>query len=138
MQALKPMHHDYTDDFPISAGVSPLQHDPEAEREQLRREVELMMMEAEQLDELGPERLEDDPTVTNVAHELDLLGKTFLYDISFNHNLSLSSGLDAEDDDITIQDSFLKAIIHGKYAPYPNKLVGQFVIPKQLVIHCQY
>ena len=54
MQALKPTHHDYTDDFLISAGVSPLQHDPEAEQEQLRHEVELMM-EAEQLDELGPE-----------------------------------------------------------------------------------
>ena len=76
--------------------------------------------------------------MTNVAHELDLLGKTFLYDISFNHNLSLFSGLDAEDDDITIQDSFSEALIHGEYAPYPNKLVGQFVIPKQLVIHCQY
>ena len=52
MQALKPIYHGYTDDFPISAGISPLQHDPEAEWEQLHREVELMMMEAEQLDEL--------------------------------------------------------------------------------------
>jgi hypothetical protein len=74
-------HQDY--DFPVSAGISPHQHDAEAEREQLRREVELMMMEAEQLDEMGLDQLEDDPTVTNVAHELSLLGTCIHFVIRF-------------------------------------------------------
>ncbi|KIM79398.1 hypothetical protein PILCRDRAFT_10519 [Piloderma croceum F 1598] len=80
----------------LSAGISPHQHDAEAEREQLRREVELMMMKAEQLDEMGLDQLEDDPTVTNVAHELSLL-----------------------DDDVIIQDSFAETINHGDYYPSP-------------------
>ena len=61
------MNHDYTDDFPISVGISPLQHDVEAEQEQLHCKVELMMMQTMQLDELGLKQLEDDPTMTNMA-----------------------------------------------------------------------
>jgi len=83
MPGLGPVHHDYIDDFPISAGISPHQHDPEAERELLHREVELMMMEAEQLDKVGLEQLEDDPTVTNMAQELYMLGKIILCIILF-------------------------------------------------------
>jgi len=74
-----PMFHNYDEDYLISAGISPQRHDPEDEQEQLCREVELMMMEAEQLDELGPGQLEDDPTVTNITQELDMLGKIVFF-----------------------------------------------------------
>ena len=79
-------HQDY--DFPVSAGIGPHQHDAEAEREQLHCEVELMIMEAEQLDEMGLDQLEDDPTVTNVAHELNLLGTCIHFIVWFTSGYS--------------------------------------------------
>ena len=57
----------------ISAGLVPLTNDPSIENEHLRREVELLMMEAEQYDELGPDHFEDDATTTNVAEHLHSL-----------------------------------------------------------------
>jgi hypothetical protein len=60
-------------DVVIPAGLEPLINDPSIEHERLRREVELLMMEAEQIDELGPEYDEDDATTTNVADHLNSL-----------------------------------------------------------------
>jgi hypothetical protein len=57
----------------ISAGLAPLTNDPSIENERLRREVELLMMEAEQYDELGPDCFEDDATITNVTEHLHSL-----------------------------------------------------------------
>jgi hypothetical protein len=57
----------------ISAGLAPLTNDPLIENERLRREVELLMMEAEQYDELGPDCFEDDATTTNVVEHLHSL-----------------------------------------------------------------
>jgi hypothetical protein len=41
------------------------------------------MMEAEQLDEMGLDQLKDNPTVTNVAHELNLLSTCIHFVIRF-------------------------------------------------------
>jgi hypothetical protein len=60
----------FMDDFIIPAGVAPLTDDPSLEHERLRREVELLMMEAEQIDTLGPEYADDDATITNIVDDL--------------------------------------------------------------------
>jgi hypothetical protein len=57
------------DDLVIPAGIMPLVNDP---HERLRREVELLMMEAEQFDEMGGND-EDDATITNVTEHFHSL-----------------------------------------------------------------
>ena len=59
-----------------------------------------------------------------------MLGKRFICVIQSNPSLFFLSDLDANDDDITVQDSFVDAINKGDYAPYPNKLVSQLIIPE--------
>jgi hypothetical protein len=67
--------NDHPMDYPtIPAHMDPMSHDSEAEREHLRREVELLLMQAEQLDEFGSGEFADDSTVTNIADELQGLG----------------------------------------------------------------
>jgi hypothetical protein len=51
----------------IPAYIEPIIDDPDVERERLRRQVELLMLQAEQRDEFGDELFEDDATVTNTA-----------------------------------------------------------------------
>jgi len=64
------------DDLVIPAGIEPLaDYDSLHERERLRREVELLMMQAEQDDEFGVDGLEDDATVTNVTDNLRHIGQ---------------------------------------------------------------
>jgi len=64
----------------IPTGITPLVDDISFEHERLRREVELLMMEAEQLDEFGPEN-EDDATLTNVIENMQSFSVSCLCDI---------------------------------------------------------
>lgn len=61
------------DDIIIPAWLTPLADDSAIERERLRQEVELLMMEAEQMDEFEPDYFGDDVTTTNVAEHLHSL-----------------------------------------------------------------
>lgn len=64
------------DDLVIPAGIEPFtDYDSLHERERLHREVELLMMQAEQDDEFGVDGLEDDATVTNVTENLWNMGQ---------------------------------------------------------------
>jgi len=47
-----------------------LANDSSIEQEQLQQEVELLMMEAEQMDEFQPDYFEDYATTTNVAEHM--------------------------------------------------------------------
>jgi hypothetical protein len=59
----------------IPADIHPLTgYNSAHERERLRRQVELLMMQAEQDDEFMPDGLEDDTTVTNVTENIQFLG----------------------------------------------------------------
>lgn len=62
------------DNVTIAAGIDPIAHDPVFESERLRRQVELMMMDAEHSDEFGTHDAEDDATVTNVVDGFRSLG----------------------------------------------------------------
>jgi hypothetical protein len=68
------------DNLIIPAGITPLIDDISFEHERLRREVELLMMEAEQLDEFGPEN-EDDATLTNIVENMESFSVSCLCDI---------------------------------------------------------
>jgi hypothetical protein len=58
----------------IPADIQPLaEYNSAHERERLRRQVELLMMQAEQDDEFA-DGLEDDATVTNVSENMHSLG----------------------------------------------------------------
>jgi len=64
------------------------------------------MMEAEQIDELGPDYRDDDATLTNIDDNLDPF-------YVFNQ--------EAEED--AQQDHFIETLADGDYAPYANKIV---------------
>jgi hypothetical protein len=94
------------DDIIIPAGVTPLSNNLSLEHERLRREVELLMMEAEQIVELGPDYRDDDATLTNIDDNLDPF-------YVFNQ--------EAEED--AQQDHFIETLADGDYTPYANKIV---------------
>jgi hypothetical protein len=109
------------DDVVIPAGLAPLIDDPSIEHECLRREVELLMMEAEQIDELGPEHVEDDATTTNVIdhlHSLHVFASSKFYIIP---HYIIGTDQDTEED--AQQDHFMETNVDGDYAPYPNRVV---------------
>lgn len=66
--------------------MEPLVHDPEVERERLRRQVQDMLLEAEHEDEFGRDDDDDDLTVPNIADEFQALGISVL--IFCRHNLT--------------------------------------------------
>ena len=68
------------DNLIIPAGITPLVDDISFEHERLRREVEFLMMEAEQLDEFGLEN-EDDATLTNIVENMESFSVSCLCDI---------------------------------------------------------
>jgi hypothetical protein len=109
------------DDVVISAGLAPLFDDPSIEHERLRREVELLRMEAERIDELGPDYVEDDATTTNVTdhlHSLRVFAPLNLYIIS---HYIIGTNEDTEED--ARRDHFMETNIDGDYTPYPNRVV---------------
>lgn len=60
----------------IPVGILPISSDdPSAERELLRRQVEMLLMQAEQVDEFGGTIDENDSTLTNIVEQFRLLGK---------------------------------------------------------------
>lgn len=65
------------DNLVIPAGVAPLVDDPLLEQERIRREVELLMMQAVQEDELGQYEEDDGATLTNVMANMAALGESF-------------------------------------------------------------
>jgi hypothetical protein len=99
------------DNIIIPAGVTPLSDNASLEHECLRREVELLMMEAEQIDELGPDYRDDDTTLTNI-----------------NDNMDPFREFDQEAEEDGQQDHFTEMLSSGDFSPYPNKIVCQFVI----------
>ena len=111
---LDPMHNDFfspMDNIIIPAGVTPLSDNPSLEHECLQQEVELLMMEAEQIDELGPDYRDDDITLTNI-----------------NDNLDPFHEFDQESEEDGQQDHFTKMLASGDFSSYPNKIVCQIVI----------
>jgi hypothetical protein len=65
---------DHPTDYPmIPVHMDPIFHDAEAEREHLRRQVELLRLQAEQMDEFG--EFADDSTITNIEDQLHGLCK---------------------------------------------------------------
>ena len=60
------------DNLVIPAGITPLVDNTSIEHEHLRQEVELLMMEAEEHDELVLDD-EDDATITNITEQLQSL-----------------------------------------------------------------
>jgi hypothetical protein len=99
------------DDIIIPAGITPIFDNTSLEHECLRREVELLMMEAEQIDELGPDYRDDDATLTNIDDNLDPF-RVF----------------DQEAEEDGQQDHFTETLASGDFSPYPNKIVCQIVI----------
>lgn len=69
----------YFDNPVIPADISPLSRDPYTEQQRLRQEVELLMMNAEHIDEFGTREDDDDATITNILNEFGSLGKHPLY-----------------------------------------------------------
>lgn len=63
---------DLIDNTFIPMGISPLDADLSTaqEQEMLRRQVEMMTMQAEQADNMGPEGMGEDITVTNIMQDL--------------------------------------------------------------------
>jgi hypothetical protein len=118
------------DNYIIPADMAPLENDPSAEREKLRREVELMMMEAERIDDLGAAEFDDDVTVTNVMNEMRGLGiGNTICDVSFLTNIP---DLNTDADEAPEDDHLAESRFDGDYAPYPNKVVRDipFCTPK--------
>ena len=68
------------DNLIIPAGITPLIDDISLEHERLRQEVGFLMMEAERLDEFGPEN-EDDATLTNIVENMESFSVSCLCDI---------------------------------------------------------
>ncbi|KII84492.1 hypothetical protein PLICRDRAFT_179320 [Plicaturopsis crispa FD-325 SS-3] len=95
------------DDMPelIPTYISPIVHDPDDERERLRREVEILHLQAEEEDEFG-EDLEDHPTVAGVADKFRALGLDNPFDNDEGSDLDHLSGIRSD----------------PSYSSYPNKV----------------
>lgn len=60
---------------PIPIGIFPITlEDPSAKQERLRRQVEILVMQAEQDDEFGGDGSKNDSTITNIVEQFRLLG----------------------------------------------------------------
>jgi hypothetical protein len=101
-----------------SAGIAPRARNPEFERERLRREVELLLADAEHADIWGHD--EEDATVTNIENEFVDLGATIFIDIILRH---LRKPPDIQSD-YEPSDPFAESGTDSEYTPYPNRLVS--------------
>jgi hypothetical protein len=73
----------------IPTYIEPIIHDPALEKERLRQQVELLMLQAQQCDEFGDDMFEDDATVTNVSGPLGA-SKGFSFTVKIYGLLSLT------------------------------------------------
>jgi hypothetical protein len=115
------------DNLIIPADIEPFaEYSSLDEKERLRREVELLMMQAEQDDFFGlAQELEDDATITNVTESLRSVG---MFTCWFSIPIALESDIHKEissdmADDVQ-QGHFAETVNDGDYAPYPNKVVS--------------
>jgi hypothetical protein len=116
------------DNLVIPTNVGPLADDPLFEQEWLRREVELLMMQAEQDDAFQVENGGDDATITNVMEDMQFLGACI--NILYIHCFItyLGTDINSDSDDNPGDDHFAETRFDGDYAPYPNKVVCPFLL----------
>jgi hypothetical protein len=103
-------------------------HDARGEAERQRRELVLLLQEAQESDALGLDATDNDETLTNVIHEMRNLG-TFVF-LTQCMCLIMIAGIDSNDGEDDGEDEDPVEDMQGsEYYPYGNKIVKSPVFP---------